>query len=698
VTGELFREPGLVLSRVPAADLTLLVVAAGAVLAVVLGLLRDPRPVARHTPILLALLGGTGAVAIGSYGGLRSFWLQAAVTLAVAALLVAHLALRPREESAEREAAGSGGPAPAGGGLPAAGSLGVLVAALLVAAALLLWHLGTFAGSTMVWESPVTAGFGDAFYEGTRPLEYAVRTLPWNDGLVSNGNLSLLYGAPTYALLTHLGFSPFTLRACAALAALLLVAALWLFASRHYGAAVAAGVAVLAALNPYVIFYGKYGTSLAATLLACALAALAVGELGRRGGVAWWHGLVAALALYVATTNYSPARLVVIVLLASAAPWAATAWREHRRRALAAFATLGVAAAAVVAAQGAVGAAHLFLHARGEQIFTILGERDYVREYLARESPAYDAFERWAGRLGLLHTAAEAQGAGPDRPAGDRITTAQRVEVTFKVLAETLPECNRLLSPFEPVESNGAPIFEDPPPIKPYFAPLAAFTLLGFAISLRRLTRWCNAVMLAWFTMTVVPVLLTTRLDAHRTFLVAVPLCFWTAQGVVEAGAVLRTLGVGRWTRTGLGVALAAVVLWGTGSIVLRRDSDSGIDRRVLAEVERIPGPLAVGALIDHRERAWLELALLERTRRNRSAEARLLPADLREVPARERGLLSPELLERFRSLSAATTVILAPADPYRAAAGQMRAAGLRVDEVRDQGVPMWVIRGAHGR
>ena len=680
---EIFREPGAVLAAVPVAALTLLVVVTGAGLAVLRGLATDRRALLRLAPLLLALTGGAAAVWVRTQGGLAGPAPQLAVIAAVLALLAWHVVLDPDAGAT----ATSHQPASGGGW-----SAGALVAAVLLATFALGWHLRTFAGSTLVWEAPVTTGFGEAFFAHTSTLGYAVHTLVWNEGLVSNGNASLLYGAPTYALLTHAGFSTLSLRLFAALWALLLVPALWVFARRHFGPAAAAVTALVASANTYVVFYGKYGTSLSATVLACVVAAIAVGELVAPGGAVWWRGLVAGAALYLATLGYSPGRLVVIALLASLVPAVVRARRGHRQ-ALAAIAALAVVATAVVAAERAAGGQHTFLHARGEQLFTILAEPDYVRDYLTHDSAAFNAFARWARNAGLTRLLPTAQElAAVPREGPFQPSPAQRFEVAFKVLVETLPQCYRLLSPLTMASPGHQSIFDDPPAIKAYFAPLAAFTLLGFVVSLRRARQWGHAVLLAWFVVTVFPVLLTTRFDAHRTVLLAVPLCAWTALGAVETGRALTRLGVQRAARSALGVSLGTLLLFGTWSIVVRQDTDDGVETKLLDIVADVPGPVVVGALIDVRQRTWIELGLLERTHCGRAAEGRMLDGTLREELARPESSWPQDLLDRTAEVCAHATLVLAPADSYRAAVDRLEGRGLRTRELRRPGLALWLV------
>lgn len=688
MSANLLGEPGALLARVPVVDLVLLVVVIGAALSIVRGLGGPRHDFIRLAPLILAVVAGTAAVWARAHGALSTLGMQMGVTAVVVTLLVVHLALDRRR--------GSGAPE---GAHPAEPSRlrppwrSCLMVALLLAGALLTWRLATFASSTLVWESPVTEGFGQSFYADVGPATYAARTLVWNEGLVSNGQETPLYGAPTYTLMRWMGFSTLALRVFATLAAVLLVAALWAFVHRHFGPAAGAVAALVGALNTYVVFYGKYGTSLAATLLLCVVAALAAGRLVRAEAPAWWIGPVAGLALFLATLHYSPGRLVVLVLVLSLVPSLIVAFRRRHRRSLAAFAGLGVVILGVVAAQFALGGQRFFLHARGEQLFTMLKQPDYVRDYLTQEVPAFNAFKEWAVGLGLFPTGPNAAKRNPDRQlTADQVSTADKFEVAFKVLAVTVPQLNRLLSPFELIAGSEQRIFDDPPPIKPYSASLAVFTLLGAALSFCRFREWRHAVLLAWFGVSVAPVLLTTRLDAHRIVVSVVPLIVWTALGIVEAGGAVGRLGVSRRVRASLGGVLAALLLVGTGSVVLRQEMDGGEQRRVLAAARRVPGPVVVGALIDHRQRAWIELGLLERTRRDQGAPGHMLDAGLREDLAHPEESWPTDLLDRIQSVCAYATLILAPEDAYRTAVERLRSRGLQGRELREGDLTMWLI------
>jgi 4-amino-4-deoxy-L-arabinose transferase-like glycosyltransferase len=685
--------PAELLLRVPVADLVLLAVVIGAGLSIARGFVTARRGLARSLPLIAALVFGTAAVWARSRGALAALGSQLEALSFLAVLLGLHLAFAEGGADTRASSAPFEGFGKAGGSRPRTAWDVCLPVALLLAGTLLFWRLPTFASSTLVWESPVTEGFGNAFHSRVGIAAYAVRQLTWNDGLVSNGQDSLLYGAPTYALMRTLGFSTLSLRIFAVIAALLFVVAVWALARRHFGAAVGGVAAIVVALNTYTIFYGKYGTSLAATLLLCTVAAVAAGLLVRAESPPWWLGPAAGLALFVATLHYSTGRLVIVVILLSLVPSIIRAAVRRLRRPLVAFAGFAIVLAGILSAQLAVRAQHFFFHARGEQLLTMLDQPDYVRDFLTRDVPAFTRLKAWAVRAGLVRDVPNAAQRAPDGwVSPERLSTFDKFEVAFKILAVTVPQCNRLLSPFAMIDGSQQGIFDDPPPIKPYFAPLAAFTLLGLALSVRRFWRWEHAVLLAWFAITVIPVLLTTRFDAHRIVLSVVPLILWTALGAFEAGRVMGRLGVPRVARAVLGCTLAALLLVGTASVVLRQEVDRGEQRRVLEACELLPGSVVVGALIDHRQRAWIELGLLERARRNRAAEGLMLDASLREDLAHPEDSWPADLLDRTQAVCARATLILAPAADYRTAAERLRERGIRVRELRQGDLVLWLI------
>ncbi len=525
-----------------------------------------------------------------------------------------------------------------------------LVVALAGAALLLLHDLGSYSGILLTWESPVTAGFGEAFRTGTSSLRYLARHLLWDDGLVSAGHTSLFYGVPTYALLPFAGFSPWTLRIFAVVAGLMSIAVIHALGRRFFSPTVGAVATILLALDPAMIFYGRYGTSLAGTVLAVLLALFTTWLFLERSR--WWLAVPCTAALYAATLQYSPARIVVLLLLG----WIVLACFVQPRRfdgqRLGGVAIILASAMLVWHAQGKLGTQQFFLNARGEQYL------HFVR--------SADSIEGLFGKPLLGH------------PAHGRLGFAEQRELAAKILAITVPQGVSRLSPALDTPPRGAVLGLDPPPLPLYFAPLAPFILWGIAASLRRLRSGPFAFLLVWAVFGTVPLLFTNRVDAHRLVLFVIPLSLWAAIGVAEGMQRMSEAGLPR----GIGIAGASLLFFAmiganVDLLFYDRAPQPIVGAALGTEIATIPGPVIVAALGDHRDLAWLQLGLLERARRD---------------PNRPGSILRPERVEEIRGLHPASvpardlarsvaegTLLLAPAEEFHGAAAGLQSRGLRV-------------------
>jgi hypothetical protein len=253
--------------------------------------------------------------------------LQTAAVGAAALAFAAHLVLGGRHPSDLGAAA-------------ACTTLLYLALAMAIAGGFLFYALGDYAGACLVWETGTVSGLGNAFRNGESVLGFARRQLLWSSGLLSTGDASFFYGAPTYALVNGLGFSTATLRLAAALCALLAVAVAFLLARRFFGNIAGAATALALTSSVSFVYHGRYGVAMSATFLAVLLAFLAVWVVLDRERHAWWMGAVAGASLYLATLQYATGRVVALLLLGFAVVFSIARRERFRPRRLAGLAAL----------------------------------------------------------------------------------------------------------------------------------------------------------------------------------------------------------------------------------------------------------------------------------------------------------------------------------------------------------------------
>lgn len=462
----------------------------------------------------------------------------------------------------------------------------VLVAAITaVAAAFLLYRLGEYAGTLLTWEPSVVEGFEMGLRHAVGAWRWASGTLLWDDGLLSAGHTSLFYGTPTYALFRTVGVGPATLRIAAVIAGVLSIPVAARVASRIYGARAAVPAAALVALSPPFLLYARYGTSASGMLLAswialgASLFVLAVERPRAR------HGLAAAAALYVATLQYAPARLLVVYFLCFLSADLLLR-RRAGRKAWGALGALLAGVVAVLAVQVACGRQGAFLHARGEQFLEMIRQADYVSDYLGRRvDPA-------------------------------KLTFSDRLDVATAMVRRTGPQLLDFLIPKLRLPGAGESVHSDPPILALYAAPLAPFILWGFVLSLRAARREPGQLLLlGWPAATIAPLLLTTRVDAHRMTIASIPITLWAVAGVLAAADLLARRDFLRRLR----VPLATVLLGATGFFALRPVIVPGAApsplARVLVEAVRGDRPVVLAVLGDHADVGWAQLKLLDRLR-----------------------------------------------------------------------------------
>lgn len=525
-------------------------------------------------------------------------------------------------------------------------ALHVLAAAL--AALMLFVGLGSLPELPLIWEPSVIEGFGASARADAGVGTFLREVILWDEGLVSRGDHSLLYGAPTYALLQATGFGVWQLRAVAALLALACVPAVFAM-SRCFGARAAGLAALVLAVSLPLLHYGRYGTSLSGTLLGVLLAAWASWRFVECPGQRWWRGPLTGAALALATLGYSPGRLVVLGLIVLIT---VTTVRQTQRtpRALAGLALLAAVLIGFWAFQATNHRGRQFLAARGEQVLNFMQQADYFENYLGRAV------------------------------SSDTLTITDRLELITRVVAKRTPELLAVVTGgIDRRASFDAVVVTDPPQLALVFPPLMPFIALGLLHSLRHWRRPEHVSLLLWVAVICGPLLLTTRVDAHRGMLLVVPLALWAALGLDEAATTMLQAGVPAGVRRAFGVTLVALAAWSAAlGIFPPEPIPSPFGRALVSELPSIRGTVVLGSLIDHREVGLVDLALLERQRRSPRDDGRILEEGILQSIT-DPQVPDPYWVRKLNSAFGPATLLLAPAESFTNIAHALQQAGSTV-------------------
>ena len=379
-----------------------------------------------------------------------------------------------------------------------------LLLGFAVAALLLLDDLGDYAGALLAWESPVVQhGFVPAIGDGIGFWRFVADRFLWDDGVLSAGHTSLFFGPPTLALFEAVAATPWTLRFASVVATLLSMAVLFSFVRRYYGTTPAVGATLLFGLNTPVLFYGRYGSSTAGTLLAVLLAIYATWFFLERDRGAVPRALLCGVALFIATLQYAPGRLAVLFLLALI-PFALIA--ERRRRTWTRWVGAGliaVMALGVWSFELENGRQQYFLHGRGEQVFGMFRNPNTI--------PALVGTTR--------------------KFSAKEMSREEKLEIVRMVVVKTWGELVEFVSPRARPRARGAVVKYDPPTMTLYFAPVVVFVVLGLVRALTLWRSWRYSAPLLFALGYCAVLLFTNRIDSHRGVLLVMPLALWFGFG-----------------------------------------------------------------------------------------------------------------------------------------------------------------------
>ncbi len=232
------------------------------------------------------------------------------------------------------------------------------------------------------------------------------------DGLMTNSGQGPLLGAPLTISILLNGFTLEALRLPAMLMSALAAPLLWLCGKRMIGPAPALLAAVLLAISPVFLFYGRTATLVGVSLLPLLLTVLALSRVldaPLRSGWRWTREGALVASMLLGLFSYAPVRLLwpmTVVILAAAALF------SPARRRVYLLASVGclLVAPAVVMVQAAVTmpepepvvAAMGYFHARGEQIAAMSENPSAAGQYVRDFTPAAEKGSVLAAATGLV--------------------------------------------------------------------------------------------------------------------------------------------------------------------------------------------------------------------------------------------------------------------------------------------------------
>lgn len=410
----------------------------------------------------------------------------------------------------------------------------VILAVCAVGALPLIYRVIPTDTPFLPWECETVLTYVDAYGRGLDVGTFAEEALKTNQGLLSSSGKSLLFGIPTYELMDRFGWSRTMLRLLPYLFGLVSLALGFLAMRGLFSRAVALLFVAVVATNPILPQYMGYGVSQTATLCgfvsALALIVLSL-KSASRARYAWAAG--AALALLLTIYNYAPGRIYVLATLGFLVVYGFSIVRTaDSSKSSRATALLIVAlTCGLFFAQLSWNSWSSLMAVRGEQAFLMSKHTDQLAQYLG-DIPA----DKLSGPHG--------------------IPLSIKVRFLAAVALERAQEFVSRYTPSFPRETYFLRGSLHGDTFPPYHGALLIPILIGFFASLRALRSTGNLLLLTIFVGGIAPLLLTNRVDNHRSFLLIVPLSAWAAQGL---WLLLRRLRGGWLAEAHCGLIVVAV-------------------------------------------------------------------------------------------------------------------------------------------
>lgn len=524
----------------------------------------------------------------------------------------------------------------------------------------LVLSLGTWIGTAATWETEVFEGFWREFTRSQSINAALLNRLVVGQGVVSSSYDTLLFGFPTYWLLTRVGFSLEALRTSSLFFSGLSV---WLIykLSARLGFAESRGlIAWMLLIAPGTLYYSRYGIALTATLAGVLAAIILTDRFITKQKLSGLDGCLCCLSLAIASLGYAVGRLVVVFLcILILYQFLRPNFKGSRSAWVILVFVFSITAFGIV--QYLLGGAQRFIHARGEQIAHFIVDPSYQRDF-----------------LGINQNTADSTSV---------------VRIAGAVLSKTVPEFLQIISPLSPnmIINGGVAAIGDPPLLPLYFGVLLPCILLGFKESMTSQFISRRVILLGVGCSVLLPLLGTTRVDFHRAFLALIPLTIWGGVGIIR---VAKSVSVKWPKRAALFLPLIALGIWVESARLLWPNiSESTPISGLIEEVELAPLPLKIGYAGAHTDWTALSIAIAKRSQSEGTKKisflARAIISDLSSGTsgAEAEKQRFKELVKQLRE-SPEVPLLLIPENKFGEGAKRFRAENLSVEPVIFGGTP----------
>lgn len=541
-----------------------------------------------------------------------------------------------------------------------------LALAVALTAGSLAWLGHVYAGQAFGWE---VAALAEITQRGLGSQGFgwlAGRGWLWSTNLISDSTNAPFFAVPAAFALKLLGVGTWPARLVAMGWALACVPLAFAMVRRFFSPVAAAGTAAFLALSPFVLFGAVHAFALSANRFFALLAVFAVLEFCQPRRPRWRDGVVCAAALYLATVQYTPGRLVpliglalILIVEARALVSAPGSWLGERAGRLA---ILLVLLAAAVGVQARFGRVPDYLSGGGESLLALVHSEGFWRQVQGRPEIA--------------------------RSPGVRDVLAG----TLHLARRNVPEAAWHLRPTWGERDPRMLAVECPPRIRLLLWWQAPLVLVGLAASLRRFREPPHAMLLLWLGLSIPAAILSTFLRAYRIDLWVLPLAVWFGLGIE---ALVRRLPVWPRRRWGHAVAVVTVVALAGSNLALFRwpgrfGADEPAASAMAARVRAAEGDLYVEARFLHPFADMVALTALDRRLSRRDVTTLLTNAADPALAWRE------ALVARRRAGDPGPlTMLLAPAADFEPELAELRrdwAAAVRLEPMADTALAVVVL------